>query len=57
MNFYSVLHKYIKLQQDASRNDVIKFNGKPMVGNKVYCPMCDEYHLNDTFCQISGSDL
>lgn len=57
MNFFSVLHERIKLQQETLGNDVSKVNGKPIYGNKVYCPMCDEYHINNTFCQMSGSDF
>ena len=27
-------------------------NGRPMLANgNVWCPMCDEYHQNNSYCQ------
>lgn len=31
----------------------LTINGKEIKDNTVFCPMCDDWHENNTFCQMS----
>ncbi len=47
-----------ELQVTSALNfEVTRFNGKPMAANgHVFCPMCEDWHENNTWCQAPSMD-
>lgn len=52
MNANSIDTSEIKKQLELKLVEK-RVNGLPIKANgDVYCPMCDVYHANNTFCQV-----
>jgi hypothetical protein len=47
MNARTIAHNNVPMQDPISRNEV-KIT---IVGNTVFCPMCEIWHENTTHCQ------
>lgn len=52
MRNISVAYINEQMQDNTLRNDVLI----EVIGNQVFCPMCEIWHENNTLCQMSWSD-
>jgi hypothetical protein len=48
MNARSVMYFNVTKQYP-----LLRINREEVKGDNVFCPMCDDWHENNTFCQMS----